>query len=47
MLLEMLIYVTIASVFVKLYAKLSLVDTIKLCAVVYIGWLLLVVIMCL
>lgn len=46
MLLEMLIYVTIASVFVKLYAKLSLVDTIKLGVVVYIGWLLLAIMLC-
>lgn len=47
MLLQMLIYVTIASVFVKLYAKLTLVDTIKLGVVVYIGWLTLAIMMCL
>lgn len=39
----MLIYIIIASIVVKLYAKLTLVDTIKLCVTVYIGWLLLVI----
>lgn len=43
LLLEMLIYIIIASIVVKLYAKLTLVDTIKLCVIIYIGWLLLVI----
>lgn len=43
----MLVYCIIASVFVKLYAKISLVDTIKLGVVVYIGWLFIIMLMCL
>lgn len=45
MLVQMLIYIAIACVIVKLCYKITVVDTIKLCVMLYIGWLLLTIIL--
>lgn len=39
----MLLYTIIAGIATKLYMKLSVVDTIKLCVMLYVGWLLLTI----
>lgn len=46
MLVEMLIYTIIACIAIKLYMKLSLVDTLKIGVTVYVCWLLLVIVLC-
>lgn len=46
MLVQMLIYTIIASIFVKLYAKLDWLTTVKLGVGVYVSWLLLAIMLC-
>lgn len=45
LLLEMFIYCIIAGIAVKYICKVDWLTTIKLCAIIYVGWLLLVIVL--